>query len=401
MKTEIEKILEPAYREASPALTYTHTSQREFEENWWNDIRFFAHGEFANKDNADCVTNESTLKLVSDKNRHLEKIGDILIARYEEYFRETEMKDKALCGELPFEWKTDFDYPRFGGWLLNQQKNTYERNILVVIPGKNRKQAVVMADHYDTAYMQDVHDENGGARIAAAGADDNFSATSTLLQSAKIFLNLSKQGKLERDIWLLHLTGEEFPADCMGARNFCENMINQSLVLKNGTKKTDLSNVEIKAVYVLDMIGHNKETDRDVFQISVGKSESSLKAAYFAHHATLKWNLFIDEENRTGDRKGLERGKRVSDINSIPDKAKFLKPEGDVRNYLDPHSSLFNTDGMIFSDIGAPVVLFMENYDISRKGYHDKFDTLENIDLDYGSAIAAIAIETVAMAATD
>jgi len=40
--------------------------------------------------------------------------------------------------------------------------------------------------------------------------------------------------------------------------------------------------------------------------------------------------------------------------------------------------------------------LFMENYDISRKGYHDTHDTMANIDLDYCTAITAIAIETVA-----
>ena len=38
----------------------------------------------------------------------------------------------------------------------------------------------------------------------------------------------------------------------------------------------------------------------------------------------------------------------------------------------------------------------MENYDISRRGYHDTLDTLENIDLDYCAALTAIAIETVA-----
>lgn len=58
--------------------------------------------------------------------------------------------------------------------------------------------------------------------------------------------------------------------------------------------------------------------------------------------------------------------------------------------------SLYNTDGQIFSDCGIPVVLFMENYDINRSGYHDTKDTLANIDLGYGSALAAIAIETVA-----
>ena len=40
----------------------------------------------------------------------------------------------------------------------------------------------------------------------------------------------------------------------------------------------------------------------------------------------------------------------------------------------------------IFSDAGVPCVLFMENYDINRTGYHDTHDTMENIDLDYGAA---------------
>ena len=43
----------------------------------------------------------------------------------------------------------------------------------------------------------------------------------------------------------------------------------------------------------------------------------------------------------------------------------------------------------------------MENYDINRKGYHDSHDTMANIDLDYGSAVVAIAIEAVARTATE
>jgi hypothetical protein len=41
----------------------------------------------------------------------------------------------------------------------------------------------------------------------------------------------------------------------------------------------------------------------------------------------------------------------------------------------------------------------MEDYDIDRSGYHDSHDTLANIDLGYGAALAAIAIETVAQTA--
>ena len=72
---------------------------------------------------------------------------------------------------------------------------------------------------------------------------------------------------------------------------------------------------------------------------------------------------------------------------------------GEIRPPADPRSVLYNTDGQIFSDAGVPVVLFMENYDINRQGYHDTHDTMENIDLDYGAALSAIAIESVARAA--
>jgi hypothetical protein len=37
----------------------------------------------------------------------------------------------------------------------------------------------------------------------------------------------------------------------------------------------------------------------------------------------------------------------------------------------------------------------MENYDIDRTGYHDTYDTMENIDLDCGTAVCAITIEHV------
>jgi hypothetical protein len=82
----------------------------------------------------------------------------------------------------------------------------------------------------------------------------------------------------------------------------------------------------------------------------------------------------------------------------MPEIALHSSLHGGIRTPDDPHSSLYNTDGQIFSDAGVPVVLFMENYDINRVGYHD---TMANIDLDYGVAVAAIAIESVARAATE
>jgi len=77
------------------------------------------------------------------------------------------------------------------GWVRNQARLTEERNLMVVIPGRDRQRAVIMADHYDTAYMEDIYykDQGGsGARLAASGADDNHSATAALMRAAPIFL---------------------------------------------------------------------------------------------------------------------------------------------------------------------------------------------------------------------
>ena len=79
--------------------------------------------------------------------------------------------------------------------------------------------------------------------------------------------------------------------------------------------------------------------------------------------------------------------------------------EGIVVGELRPHwhwsSTVFNTDAQCWSDLGLPIALVMEHYDIDRQGYHDTHDTLANIDLDFGAAIAAIAIEAATALAID
>ncbi len=405
MKEMLEKNFEAAYESELPeAITFNETSSRRFEENWWNDIRFLAQGEFIYKDNADIMLDDITLSIVQKQHRDLDMLGDYLLGRYRKLIDDSGMHGHALAGELPFKWQTLFDFSSFGGWLGNQSGEIYERNLLVMIPGKNRKQAVVFADHYDTAYMEDVYEKErggSGARLAARGADDNYSASSTLLQAAPILLRLSKEGNLERDIWLVHLTGEEFPSDCMGARNLCQSVIEKKLKLKaDGNSDIALSDTEIVGVFVMDMIGHNRDNDKDIFQISPGNSVQSLYLAYQAHIANMIWNECAHKWNRQPERLNLCRGERIKEPQEIPAIARHLALNGEVRTQYNPHSSLFNTDGQIFSDTGIPVVLFMENYDINRSGYHDTKDTLENIDLDFGAALAAIAIETVARIAT-
>ena len=122
-----------------------------------------------------------------------------------------------------------------GGWQRNQRERFQERNVIVRIPGRDPSQAVILADHYDTAYMHDryyVAEGGTGARLAAAGADDNHSATAALLLAAPILLDLSRQGQLGCDVWLVHLTGEEFPADCLGARHLSRDLVQGTLRVK-------------------------------------------------------------------------------------------------------------------------------------------------------------------------
>ncbi len=405
LTSEIRQRVEETDRPLPEPITYHLTATRSFEEAYWNDVVTLAHGPFVNKVNADVVQDEPTMKRIQHPQRDLHALGDYLIQRHRDAIAEAGMEGVAYVGELPFQWKTDFDLTGFGGWLNNQNGKEYERNLLVVIPGKNRGEAVVMGDHYDTAYMEDYYyDWRGGdgSRIGAHGADDNDSATATLLQAAPVFLQMAKEGKLERDVWLLHLTGEEFPSDCMGARVFCQALVEKTLKLHliESGRWIDLSQTKVVGVLVMDMIGHCLDKARNIFQISPGKSEASLQLAYEAHLANEVWNAKTIEWNGQPDRLGLGHSRRSADPKEMPGIARHPQLDGEVRTFDNPQSSVFNTDVQIFSDIGAPCILMMEDYDMMRTGYHDTHDTIENIDLDYASALSAICIETIARAAT-
>jgi len=384
-------------------LTYQRTARRNFEVTYWKTIATLAEGKYLNKNNADCVRDATTQRELPYFDRQLDALGDYVLAYYDRLIAAAKMRGKALAGSLPLQWHTDFDYSWMGGWLMNQERPA-ERDLLMVIPGKDRSRAVIMADHYDTAYMADRYEKQQGgrgARLAACGADDNHSATAALMLAAPIFLEMSKKDQLGCDIWLVHLTGEEFPADCLGARHLTQALVEGKLVLhRTDGKKEDLSKVRIKGMYVSDMIAHNNDRDRDVFQIAPGTSRASLWLAEQAQMATSIWNESVAVWNQRPERVGRPPGRRSPYGAALPGTAPHMVLHGQVRPVTDPRSTLYNTDGQIFSDAGVPAVLFMENYDINRTGYHDTHDTMENIDLDYGAALAAIVIESVARAAT-
>jgi hypothetical protein len=397
-------------QDPGPALVLEKLGTRLFEEEIWRNIAHLAHGEFRQKNGADGIPiNHGKTGGVAAKRagvhwhqrRDLEALGDHLHARYRDSVARHGMIGRAEVLDHVFRWETDFEFPWMQGWAKNRNASC-ERNIVLVIPGANRREAVVMADHYDTAYMEDVfYPESGGdgLRAPACGADDNHSATTALLLAAEQLLPMSRAGKLARDVWLVHLTGEEFPTDCLGARALGEALVEHQLHLtvEDGSLR-DVSEVCVVGAFVLDMIGHNADRDRDVFQIASGEGAASARLARRAHQANVRWNRLAGVLNCAPERRHAGRAQRMKDTapGVPPPIFAHLPLDGEVRVEWEARSALFNTDGQIFSDLGIPVVLFMENYDINRKGYHDTHDTMENIDLDYCAALTAIAIETVA-----
>lgn len=396
------------------SLTLERTHGRDFEERLWGTISELAAGAFRDKDVADVVTANAgrtggslaaAVGRQAAAKRDLDALAAHLGRRHKELIERHGMTGRAWTGEQVFRWTTDFDFSWSQSWRENMQK-ARERNVVVYIPGRRRREVVVMADHYDTAYMEDLYGsrkgvDGDGLRASAAGADDNHSATAALLEAAQALLPLAKAGKLERSVLLVHLTGEEFPADCLGARTLSQALVERTLmVLRDGGVREDLSDLYVAGVFVLDMVGHNnvdKESRRDVFQIAPGEGVGAARLAEIAHRANQRWNRSVPLWNQSPERQGKGRSRRGA---TLPPIAEHPVLRGEVRPEWDRRSALYNTDGQIFSDVGVPVVLFMEDYDINREGYHDVYDTLENIDLDYCAGVVAVAIESVAEAAS-
>ena len=405
--------------EAVAPLTFDYTvveggEEGTYEKSYWRHLQEMTSKRWLYRNDADCAG--------ADDGTDVHCTGNQLPRFSQQYLRPFyESRPGLEVHPYIFQWKVDFDF-MWRGLGLNRfidpaaaDPMHAHHDLVVVIPGQKHDEAVIMADHYDTAYEEDVYGGKGefsalkGHRHAAAGADDNYSATASLMQGSEVFLDLSRRGLLHRDVWLVHLTGEEFPSDCLGARALVE-------ALKTGREVIPgRSNPKIVAVLVLDMVAHNAKRDKvaanisgeaNVFQLAPGRSNSSMRIAQVGFSSTLAWNERVqgDHEpswNRRFKRTAVPRRAMFDSQGNIamPKVAVFPTMTAEIRPWLNPKSTLYNTDGQIFSDAGIPAVLVMEDYDINRQGYHDSKDTLENIDLDYGSAISRIAIETVAQVA--
>jgi len=265
-----------------------------------------------------------TKKNSADKDNQLRE----LVAYLEERYRELGIKT----------WRQDFSW-----------RGIKQSNLIAVIPGSDPSlKPVLMADHIDTAFCEDIFEESGGPkRVSSPGAGDDCAATAALLGSAPILRDL----KLRRDVWLVHLTGEEFPADSLGSRHFASQLLKDKQ--------------DVEGVVLLDMIGRRGKKGK-VLQISPGDSPESLKLA----------------------KASLDAAKRTPGLEPV------------VRTRFDKKSHLYNTDGAVFSDAGFPVVVLSEGIDFPEKmrskGYHYSADVSANIDWAYASDIAKAAVEAAA-----
>jgi hypothetical protein len=266
----------------------------------------------------------------ADPNNDLHRLVDYLVERYKTLGIETVRQN--------FEWR-----------------GIKQTNLIARIPGwdPNASAApVLLADHIDTAFSEKTFNSTR-KRISVPGADDNATAVAALLRAAEVLNNYKRP---RYDILFVHLTGEEFPADSLGARHFVTDLI------KNQR--------DIRALILMDMIGYNTREFRNKFQINAGESAQSYELAKLA-------------------------------LNVSDEVAPELTPV--YRSRFDERSYLYNTDGIIFSDAGYPVILFNEYINklekFNRKYYHELGDTSDTIDWDYATAIVKVAIQTAAQLA--
>lgn len=244
-----------------------------------------------------------------------------------------------------------------------------QANLIAKIPGRlprHRNRPVLLADHIDTAFAEEVF-RNSGLRQSVPGADDNHAATGALLAAASALRGLA----LEHDVWLVHLTGEEFPADDLGARVFLEEALQ--------------SQQDFSGLILMDLIGVRDEQAHD-FQIQPGDSRASRALGQRALGAA--WDTVAHEGGR---------GQPL------------------LRERFDPLSYIYNTDGVFFTETGYPVVYINEHMNawenIERQGYHMMTDRTDFrwtspsgsrffFDWDYALTLAQTAIETAARVAT-
>lgn len=228
-----------------------------------------------------------------------------------------------------------------------------QSNLIAIIPGTEGGPPVVMADHIDTACEEDTFARTR-QRVTSHGADDNATATAALLGAAAAL----RDAHPRHDIWLVHLTGEEFPSDDLGARHFLSEAMR--------------ARQDIRAAVIIDFVGWH-HPGKPAFQVNPTSIAGSERMAALA----------------------LDAARQLA-----PGLSGVYAARNQRRN------SVFQTDLQEFELYGIPGVLFNEDMDYSDPSTgnphnHQSTDLASSLDPPFAAAVAKIAIETTLRLASD
>jgi len=383
------------------SLTFDRTARRSFENAYWTTVAKLATGRYVNKDNADCVTDPATRSRLAHHQRDLEALGDHLLAHYQRLVDVAGLTGRALVGELPFHWRTDFQFAWSGGWQKNQAGEIHERNLVVVIPGKIAAALSSWRSLRHGLHGRRVRLHEGRWRTEACRRRGRRqSLRHGRADARRSDLPRHGPGRATRKRRLAGPPhGEEFPSDCMGARHLCERLVERQMRIRltNGRWR-DLSRTRSRASTCSTWWPQQRPRPRR-FQICPARAASRCDWPSRSTRRT-RFGTPRPRLGTVGRPGGRTRGKRSADGATLPRRHWHLPLHGEVRPPHYPRSALYNTDGQISPTPACPWSCSWRTTTstarLPRQPRHDG-----HIDLDYGAAVAAIAIETVARVASE
>ncbi|MGB9596764.1 MAG: M20/M25/M40 family metallo-hydrolase [Candidatus Poribacteria bacterium] len=201
--------------------------------------------------------------------------------------RDTDDKSDEACDNA-----ADYIYNKFKEYGLEAEFDTFPhevltqghykmRNVIATLPGKGKdnKKVYIISSHYDSVASKTKNWQLDWKKLPAPGADDNASATSAVLECARI---LSKF-EFNSTIKFVTYSGEELGLH--GSRYY--------------SKKLAEANEEIAGVINLDMIGYDPDTP-DIDIITNLGSEWIAEAMLYAQKrygiSSIKLNKIINPD---------------------------------------------------------------------------------------------------------
>lgn len=247
----------------------------------------------------------------------------------------------ASYGYSPLEHR--FPYSLFTG---GERAATFGlRNIIAEHPGVggNREGTILVVAHYDTKASRTRDWETRWRDMWAPGADDNATGVATVLEVARLLADVP----VARTVRFVLFSGEEL--GLIGSRHYADAM--------------GRAGEDIMAVINIDMIGHDSDGRFDLHVVADPQS---------------RWLLEAVESLRRAVESDIALVPQVNSDMTFSDHAPF---------WWEGYSGLFFAEETDFASDEFPAF------------YHTSGDTVDKIDLAYGTAAARLLCGIVAMLA--